>query len=176
MDSEKEKVPSLLQPVYKTIGIHVTDIRIKKTAMDGSVSYEQIFNPSDIKYIRGDRSDFNLIYKSGITYILKNVIGRRDLVKPALEILGFTGRKDRVMDVSLEQIYNLFQLLGVKYANIMDYTCRSCSVGRLSQDLTDKIYSVEQRYKVKPVAFGLKRISKKHKKHKKHNNKTKSKK
>jgi hypothetical protein len=58
----------------------------------------------------------------------------------------------------------------------MDYTCRSCSVGRLSQDLTDKIYSVEQRYKVKPVAFGLKRISKKHKKHKKHNNKTKSKK
>jgi hypothetical protein len=174
MDSEKEKVPSLLQPVYKTIGIHVTDIRIKKTAMDGSVSYEQIFNPSDIKYIRGDRSDFNLIYKSGITYILKNVIGRRDLVKPALEILGFTGRKDRVMDVSLEQIYNLFQLLGVKYANIMDYTCRSCSVGRLSQDLTDKIYSVEQRYRVKPVAFGLKRTTKKYRK--KHNNKTKSKK
>lgn len=173
MDSEKEKVPNLLKPVYKTIGIHVTDIRIKKTAMDGSVSYEQIFNPSDIKYIRGDRSDFNLIYKSGLTYIIKDIIGRRDLVKPALEILGFTGRKDRVMDVSLEQLYNLFQLLNVQYVNIMDYTCRACSIGRLSQDLTDQIYRVEQVYKVKPVAFGLKRISKKHKKH---NNKTKRKK
>jgi hypothetical protein len=115
-----------------------------------------------------------LIYKSGVTYIIKDIIGRRDLVKPALEILGFTGRKDRVMDVSLEQIYNLFQLLSVQYVNIMDYTCRACSIGRLSQDLTDKIYSVEQKYRVKPVAFGLKRYSKK--RSKKHNNKSKRKK
>ena len=87
---------------------------------------------------------------------------RRDLVKPALEILGF-GKKDRVMDVSLEQIYNFFQLLGIQYANIMDYTCRVCSVGRMSQDLTNKIYSVEQRYSIKPVAFGLSKRSKKRK-------------
>ena len=161
MESQKEKVSSMFKPVYKTIGIHVTDIRIKKTAMDGSVTYEQIFNPSDIKYIRGDRSDYNLIYKSGVTYILKNIMGRRDLVKPALEILGFTGKKDRIMDASLEQIYNFFKLIGVEYANIMDYTCRACSIGRLSQDLTDKIYSVEQTYKVKPIAFGLKRSRRK---------------
>jgi hypothetical protein len=75
------------------------------------------------------------------------------LVKPALEIFGF-GKKDRIMDLSLEQIYNFFQLLGIKYANIMDYTCRACSIGRLSQDLTDSIYRVEQTYKIKPVAFG----------------------
>ena len=81
-------------------------------------------------------------------------MNRRDLVKPALEIFGLTGKKDRVIDVSLEQIYNLFQLLEVKYANIMDYTCRSCSIGRLSQDLTNSIYRVEQTYKIKPVAFG----------------------
>ena len=136
--------------------------------MDGSISYEQIFNPSDIKYIRGDRSDFNLIYKSGVTHILKDIMDRRDLVKPALEILGF-GKKDRVMDVSLEQIYNFFMLIGVKYANIMDYTCRACSVGRLSQDLTDKIYSVEQRYKVKPFAFGFNQSRRK--RTKKRNNK-----
>lgn len=160
MDSEKERVSSMLQPVYKTVGIHVTDIRIKKTAMDGSVTYEQIFNPSDIKYIRGDRSDYNLIYKSGVTFILKNILGRRDLVKPVLEVLGF-GKKDRIMDVSLEQIYNFFMLIGVKYANIMDYTCRACSIGRLSQDLSDKIYRVEQAYKVKPIAFGFKQSRRK---------------
>ena len=154
MDAKTERVSSMLQPVYKTIGIQVSDIRLRKTAMDGSVSYEPIFNPSDIKYIRGDMLDHNLIYKSGVTFILKNILGRRDLVKPALEVLGF-GKKDRIMDVSLEQIYNFFMLIGVKYANIMDYTCRACSVGRLSKSLTEQIYSVEQNFKKKPVAFGL---------------------
>jgi hypothetical protein len=156
MDSPTEKVQNVIKPVYKTIGIQVTDIRLKKTTQDGSVSYEPIFNPSDIKYIRGDMSDYNLIYKSGVTFILKNILGRRDLVKPALEVLGF-GKKDRIMDVSLEQIYNFFMLIGVKYANIMDYTCRACSVGRLSKSLTEQIYSVEQNFKKKPVAFGVSR-------------------
>jgi hypothetical protein len=153
MDSEKEKVNPMMQHVYKTVGIHLTDIRLKKTASDGTVSYEQIFSPTDPKYIRMDLTNFNLIYKNGLTYFLKDIMGRRDLVKPALEIFGF-GKKDRIMDLSLEQIYNFFQLLGIKYANIMDYTCRACSIGRLSQDLTDSIYRVEQTYKIKPVAFG----------------------
>ena len=104
--------------------------------------------------------DYNLIYKSGVTFILKNILGRRDLVKPALEALGF-GKKDRIMDVSLEQIYNFFMLIGVKYANIMDYTCRKCSVGNLSKSLTEQIYSVEQNFKKKPVAFGLNRSRRK---------------
>ena len=160
MDTKTERVPGVLQPVYKTIGIQVTDIRLKKTALDGSVSYEPIFNPSDIKYIRGDMLDHNLIYKSGVTFILKNILGRRDLVKPALEVLGF-GKKDRIMDVSLEQIYNFFMLIGVKYANIMDYTCRKCSVGHLSKSLTEQIYSVEQNFKKKPVAFGFKQSRRK---------------
>jgi hypothetical protein len=161
MDSPREKVPGVLQPVYKTIGIQVTDIRLRKTAMDGSVSYEQIFNPSDIKYSRLDWTNFNLIYKNGLTYVLKDILGRRDLVKPALEVLGF-GKKDRIMDVSLEQIYNFFMLVGVKYTNIMDYTCRKCSVGHLSKSLTEQIYSVEQNFKKKPVAFGLKQSRRKH--------------
>jgi hypothetical protein len=95
----------------------------------------------------------NFIYKSGLTYILKDILKRKDLVKPALEIFGF-GKKDRIMNLSLEQIYHFFQLLGVKYANIMDYTCRACSVGRLPQNLTDSMYRTEQRYRIKPVAFG----------------------
>ena len=153
MDSEKERVNPIMRPVYNTLGIQLVDIRIKKTAMDGSVSYEQIFDPTDVKYIRFDLTNLNFIYKSGITYILKDILKRKDLVKPTLEIFGF-GKKDRVMNISLEQIYHFFQLLGVKYANIMDYTCRACSVGRLPQNLTDSIYRTEQKYAVKPVAFG----------------------
>jgi hypothetical protein len=132
MGSKTEKIPSQIQPIFKTFGIQVTDIRLKKTALDGSVSYEQIFNPTDSKYSELDLTNFNLIYKSGITYILKDVLGRRDLVKPALDIFGFS-KKDRIMDVSLEQIYIFFQMIGVKYANIMDYTCRKCAVGRLDR-------------------------------------------
>ena len=101
-----------------------------------------------------DLTNLNLIYKNGLTYLLKDIMGRRDLVKPALDIFGLTGKKERIMDFSLEQIYNFFQLLEVKYANIMDYTCRACSIGRLSQDLTNSIYRVEQTYRIKPVAFG----------------------
>ena len=52
MDSEKERVNPIMRPVYNTLGIQLVDIRIKKTAMDGSVSYEQIFDPTDVKYIR----------------------------------------------------------------------------------------------------------------------------
>jgi hypothetical protein len=153
MDSEKERVNSIMRPVYNTLGIQLVDIRIKKTAIDGSVSYEQIFDPTDVKYIRFDLTNLNFIYKSGLTYILKDILKRKDLVKPALEIFGF-GKKDRIMNLSLEQIYHFFQLLGVKYANIMDYTCRACSVGRLPQNLTDSMYRTEQRYRIKPVAFG----------------------
>jgi hypothetical protein len=173
MDSEKEKIKPMMQHVYKTVGIHLTDIRVKKTAVDGSVSYEQIFSPTDPKYSRIDLTNFNLIYKNGLTYVLKDIMGRRDLVKPALEIFGLTGKKDRIMDLSLEQIYNFFKLLEVKYANIMDYTCRACSIGRLSQDLTDSIYRVEQNFKIKPVAFG-KRSEKKRSKGKRSKGKYKT--
>ena len=154
MDSEKERVNSIMRPVYNTLGIQLVDIRIKKTAADGSVSYEQIFDPTDVKYIRMDLTNLNLIYKSGLTYILKDILKRKDLVKSALEIFGLTGKKDRILNLSLEQIYDFFQLLEIKYANIMDYTCRACSVGRLPQNLTDSIYRTEQSYRIKPVAFG----------------------
>jgi len=155
-DDPNEKVTgSHLQHLYKTLGLQVTDIRLKRTAMDGSVTYEQIFNPRNLISDRPtDIANHNLIYREGLTYILKNVLNRKELVKPALQIFGFKGRQDRVMDLSLEQIYDFFQLVGVKYANIMDYSCRTCSVGRIPQSVTDRIYRVEQKYSVKPVAFG----------------------
>jgi len=157
-NNPQEKITqSYQQYQYKTLGLNVTDIRLKKTAIDGSVTYEQIFSPTDSKYARSDMSNFNLIYRSGLTFILKDVLKRKDLVKPALENFGFTGRTERIMDLSLEQIYTFFQMIGVDYANIMDYTCRACSMGRIPQSLSNKIYSVEQKYVEKPIAFGLRK-------------------
>jgi hypothetical protein len=154
-DPNEKVIGSHLQHLYKTLGLQVTDIRLKRTAMDGSVTYEQIFNPRDLISDRTtDIANHNLIYREGLTYILKNVLNRKELVKPALQIFGFKGREDRIMDLSLEQIYDFFQLVGVKYANLMDYSCRTCSVGRIPQSVTDSIYRVEQKYRIKPVAFG----------------------
>ena len=152
---QEKMTQSYQQYQYKTLGINITDIRLRKTAIDGSVSYEQIFSPTDLKYFRSDMSNFNLIYRSGLTYILKDVLKKNELVKPALELFGFKGRTERIMDLSLEQIYTFFQMVGVDYANIMDYTCRACSMGRIPQSLSNKIYSVEQKYVEKPIAFGL---------------------
>ncbi len=176
MDSSTEEIPRPLKQVYTTIGIQVVDIRLKKTTTDGSVSYEQLFNPTDIKYSRlNDWTTFNLIYKNGLTHVVKDILKRKDLVKPALEIFGF-GKKERIMDLSLEQIYNLFQLLGIKYVNIMDFSCRSCSIGRIPEDMSESIYTEEQKYIIKPEAFGkrsdlkrsdLKRSDLKHIKHSK---------
>ena len=174
IDSSTEEVPRPLKQVYTTIGIQVVDIRIKKMATDGSVSYEQLFSPTDAKYSRlNDWTTFNLIYKNGLTYIIKDVFKRKNLVKNALEIFGF-GKKERIMDLSLEQIYNLFQLLGIKYVNIMDFSCRSCSIGRIPEDMSESIYTEEQKYIIKPEAFGkrsnLKRNNLKRLKHTKHLN------
>jgi len=172
MDSSTEEIPRPLKQVYTTIGIQVVDIRLKKTATDGSVSYEQLFNPTDTKYSRlNDWTTFNLIYKNGLTYIVKDILKRKDLVKPALEIFGF-GKKERIMNLSLEQIYNLFQLLGIKYVNIMDFSCRSCSIGRMPEDMSESIYTEEQKYIIKPEAFG-KRSTIKHSKRLKHLKKNK---
>ena len=160
-DDPKKKLTQAHQHLYKTLGLQVTDIRLKKTAMDGSVSYEQIFSPSNLNSERTtDIANHNLIYKDGLTYILKNVLNRKELVKPALAIFGFKGRQERIMELTLEQIYEFFQLVGIKYVNLMDFTCRACSIGRIPQSLTNDIYNREQQYSVKPVAFGKRSSSK----------------
>ena len=139
------------EEIEKSFGIHVIDIRLKKTAMDGSISYEQIFSPRDPTF--ENITNFNLIYRSGLTYILKDALKREDLINPALEIFGFTHGIEVIMDVSLEQMYAFFKLLNVEYANIMDYTCRDCVVD-LDPNLAEKIYRIEQKYSVKPINFG----------------------
>jgi len=137
---------------YKTLGVHIADIRIKKTNRSGEVSYEKLFSPSD--YGKTDTTNFNLIYRNGVTFMFKKILKIPKLVNQAIEILGFKGRQDRIMDLSLEQLYNLLMLLNVSYANIMDFSCRSCSIGVMPQSLTNAIYNMEQKFSVKSTAFG----------------------
>lgn len=83
------------------------------------------------------------------------------MVEQAYKILGFKGSQDRIMDLTLEQLYNLFILLNVSYANIMDFTCRACSIGIIPQSLTNDIYNLEQSFTNKSTAFGRRNKSKK---------------
>ena len=158
-ESPKEKVNFNMG--YKTLGVHIADIRIKKTNKKGEVTYEKLFSPSD--YQKTDTTNFNLIYRNGVTFIFKKILGIPKMVDQALKILGFKGTQDRIMDLTLEQIYTLLMLLNVSYANIMDFTCRSCSIGVMPQSLTDSIYNMEQRFSVKSTAFGKRSKSKRNK-------------
>lgn len=134
--------------LYKTIGVHVVDIRVKKTSPSGAVTYEKLFSPSS------NLSNSNLIYRNGVIFILQEVLRRPELVEPALRFLGFEGATERVMTLSLEQIYEFFQLVGISYVNLMDFTCRACSVGVMPQSISDQFYNIEQKLSVKKSAFG----------------------
>jgi hypothetical protein len=146
--TEKDVDPRLVQ----TIGIHVVDIREKITEQDGSVHYRQIFSPTE----RMDMSNFNLIYKDGLTYILKTIlkIKKIDIYKSAL---GFTGRTPRISELSLEQLYDFLNALNVKYVNIMDFSCRSCAVPT-HESVLENFYRIEQEnvetQRANPSRFG----------------------
>jgi len=134
--------------LYEGIGIHVVDIREKIIEADGSVHYRRVFSPSE----RMDISNFNLIYKNGVKHVVKD--GVKKDAKAALAVLGFVGRQDRIMDLSLERLYDFFLLLGVDYVNIMDYTCRSCAVP-MPPAVLENIYRIEQeRLRSNPDRFG----------------------
>ena len=142
-----ENIKTIDKMLYEGIGIHVVDIREKIIEADGSVHYRRLFSPSE----RMDISNFNLIYKDGVKHVLKDVLGKDS--KKAVAALGF-GRKNRIMELSLERLYDFFLLLGVDYVNIMDYTCRSCAVP-MPPAVLENIYRVEQeRSRSNPDRFG----------------------
>jgi len=147
-------------------GINVSDIRLKLTAPDGSVSYRQIFNPRDEwhKYWASnpdfekdpfDVSKFNLFYRNGMEFIMKDVLHREDLLGRALDIFNFKAGKDKTSDISLVQLYDFFKMVGFKYVNIIDHSCRVFHTGmKMTSDKNEKLFKEEQKYIVKPVAFG----------------------
>ena len=170
-DRPGEKLSSLPKPVqqkYPTLGVHVVNVSVKITNDDGSVHYESIFDPSDKRFIRLDLTMFNLIYTAGLEQLLHE-LGQKTLLEKAKTCLGgFIGSKTRVSSLSLTQLYSFFQLLGVRYVNIMDYTCRTCAVN-MNQSILENFYRIEQEHTgLKRGLFGgkksraNKRSSKKH--------------
>ena len=154
--SPDEKLSSLPKPVqqkYPTLGVHVVNVSVKITNDDGSVHYEPLFDPSNRRL---DFTMFNLIYKDGLKQLLGE-LGQKTMVKEAQTCLGFTGSKTRVSTLSLTQLYRFFQLMGVRYVNIMDYTCRSCAVN-MNQSILENFYRIEQEHVgVKRGLFGGKK-------------------
>ena len=177
-NSPEEKVKKSKKESYQLYGLNVVDIRIKRTRPNGDVVYDKIFSSQDL-----GPNKFNLIYRSGVIFILQDVLGRPELTERALSLLGFKFRKERITDISLEEIYEFFQLIGVSYANLMDFTCRNCSIGIMPQHILEKIYNVEQKFSIKKTAFGKrgkkrsdkKRSGKKQKSNKRKVSKTKKK-
>ena len=167
-DRPGEKLSSLPIPVqqkYPTLGVHVVNVSVKITNDDGSVHYESIFDPSDKRFRRFDLTMFNLIYKDGLKQLLGELgqllgeLGQKTLVNEAQTYLGFTGKATRVSTLSLTQLYRFFRLLGVRYVNIMDYTCRSCA-SNMNQSILENIYRIEQEHvDVKRGLFGGKKRS-----------------
>ena len=153
---ELSSLPIPVQQKYPTLGVHVVNVSMKITNDDGSVHYESIFDPSDKRFLRLDFTMFNLIYKDGLKQLLGE-LGQKTLVKEAQTCLGFTGKATRVSTLSLSQLYDFFRLLGVRYVNIMDYTCRSCAVN-MNQSILENFYRIEQEHVgVKRGLFGGKK-------------------
>ena len=150
-------------------GINVSDIRLKVTASDGSVTYRNIFNPYEnmahyYRYIDNGNPDddspdmitkFNLIYRHGLEFILKDVLHKEELIGPALEIFKFKEGEKKISGLDLEQLYKFFKLVGIKYVNIIDHSCRYFypNIG-LTEKKAEELFEKEQQYSVKPTAFG----------------------
>ena len=147
-------------------GINVSDIRLKITASDGVVTYRNIFNPYEemTKFYRSNKehkepldmiTKFNLIYRHGIEFILKDVLHKEELIGPALEIFKFKEGEKKKKAITLEQLYRFFELVGIKYVNIIDHTCRNFHPSfKLTEEKKDELFEKEQQYSVKPTAFG----------------------
>ena len=155
-ESPDEKPFGIIKAKYPTLGVHVVNVSVKVTDVDGSVYYETIFDPSDDKYRRLDFTMFNLIYKDGLKYLL-SVLDKNTTFKDAQAALGFDknttikdaqaalgfGRKTRILELSLTQLYEFFKLMGVQYVNVMDFTCRSCAIDMnqsIPHSVLEKIY------------------------------------
>ncbi len=137
-------------------GVHVSDIRLKITNIDGSVQYRQIFNPENErrKYIPYDITQFNLIYRKGIEFIL-NILHKEELIPSVLQIFKFKDGQDRISELNLEQLYEFFNLIGIKFVNVLDSSCRSFHPKlQMTGEKADKLYLKEKKFNKKPEAFG----------------------
>jgi hypothetical protein len=172
---DEENIPKVRSP-YKTEydwnqflesrGINVSDIRLKVTASDGSVTYRNIFNPYEemAQFYSSNKEEnepvdiitkFNLAYRDGIEFILKDVLHKEELIGPALKIFKFKEGEKKKGIINLIQLFRFFELVGIKYVNIIDHSCRSFDRAlKIPIEKREERFKEEQKYTVKPVAFG----------------------
>jgi hypothetical protein len=172
---DEENIPKVRTP-YKTEydwnqflesrGINVSDIRLKITASDGSVTYKTIFNPYEemAQFYSSNKEQkepvdiitkFNLAYRHGIEFILKDVLHKEELIDPALKIFKFKEGEKKKGIIDLVQLFRFFELVGIKYVNIIDHSCRSFNRAfKIPIEKGEELFKEEQKYIVKPVAFG----------------------
>jgi len=147
-------------------GVNVSDIRLKITASDGSVTYRNIFNPYEemAQFYSSNKehkepvdiiTKFNLAYRHGIEFILKDVLHKEELIGRALEIFKFKEGQQKIGLITLLQLHRFFELVGIKYVNIIDHSCRSFNpTFNIPIEKGEERFKKEQKYIVKPVAFG----------------------
>ena len=172
---DEENIPKVRSP-YKTEydwnqflesrGVNVSDIRLKVTASDGSVTYKTIFNPYEemAQFYSSNKehkepvdiiTKFNLAYRDGIEFILKDVLHKEELIDSALKIFKFKEGEKKKGIINLIQLFRFFELVGIKYVNIIDHSCRSFDRAlKIPIEKREERFKEEQKYIVKPVAFG----------------------
>ena len=142
-------------------GVNVSDIRLKITNIDGSVRYRQIFNPSHErrKHVSDpdksfDIRQFNLIYRKGIEFIL-NVLHKEEFIPSVLQIFKFKDGQDRISEINLQQLYEFFKIVGIKFVNVLDASCRYFPPKfQMTGEKAEKLYLKEQSFNEKPEGFG----------------------
>lgn len=156
---DEDEVEEENKEMHKKLGIHVVDVRVKRTSAGGKITFEKLFRPEKGIDIRN-----NLAYREGVVSIL-NKIGKEAMVDRVFRILKFKEGEQRIKTIDLEILFSLYQELNVSYVNLMDFTCRECAVGRPPDKITNIIYQMEQTFSQKE-GFGKRKRKKSGKKHK----------
>jgi hypothetical protein len=135
------------------VGIALLDVRAKHTDEHGNVTYERIFEQSPRR-----TEPFVLTEIDGLTHLLKTVLKIKATKSSAIiKKMGLSKRTPELSRIDLIQLHELFAACGVDYVNIVDYSCRTCSI-RLSEEQIESIHEREQRSKTRVPRFGGKRI------------------
>jgi len=134
------------------VGIALLDVRQKHTDEHGKVTYERIFEQSPRR-----TEPFVLTEMDGLTHLLKTVLKMKATPSSAIiKKMGLSKKTPELPRIDLIQLHDLFAACGVDYVNIVDYSCRTCSI-RLSEEQIESIHEREQQSKTRVPRFGGKR-------------------
>jgi hypothetical protein len=131
------------------LGIALLDVRAKHTDEDGKITYERIFEKPARR-----TEPYLLTEKEGLEFLLKTVLKMKATPSNAIiKKMGFVRKIHELQEIDLVKLHELFEACGVDYVNIVDYSCRTCSI-RLSDEQIEAIHDKEQRVVKRVPKFG----------------------